>query len=162
VDLGHPRGYVWRHVHLPSGRQRSILLRREILQPPPGVEVAHRSGDQLDNRRENLVVVTASERAAVIAGRVQRAGLRASNSSGFRGVSWDRTRQAWYAKIRVSGNLRNLGSFSSPEAAARAWDSAARQVWGEGAYQNFGPAGESEEGREQGKGVGVQPAPDAA
>ena len=67
--------------------------------------------------------------------------LRSGNTSGFRGVSRDRARKAWLAKIRVAGKLRHLGRFPSPEEAAQAWDSAAREAWGPLAYQNFPSAG---------------------
>ena len=136
----HPQGYVYRKSSLPNGKRGTSLLRREIMQPPPGAEVAHRNEDQLDHRRENLVVFTPAERAAHKAVRIHREGLRATNTSGFRGVSCGRGRRGWVAKIRVAGNLRHLGRFPTPEAAARAWDRAAREAWGPLAYQNF-PSG---------------------
>ena len=86
----HPQGYVYRKSSLPNGKRGTSLLRREIMQPPPGAEVAHRNEDQLDHRRENLVVFTPAERAAHKAVRVHREGLRATNTSGFRGVSCGR------------------------------------------------------------------------
>jgi hypothetical protein len=72
-------------------------------------------------------VVTPSECAAQRAIRIQREGPRSSNTSGFRGVSWDRTKGAWHAGIRVAGKLRHLGCYPTPEAAARAWDHVARE-----------------------------------
>src|SRR5437867_1543153 len=110
--------------------------------PPPRFQVLNRNGDPLDNRRENLVICSPAERAPHLTARIRRGGLRSGNTSGFRGVSWDRGRKAWYAKIRVAGKLRHLGRFPSPEAAARAWDSAARAAWGETAYQDFPSDGE--------------------
>jgi hypothetical protein len=113
------------------------VLRREIMQAPPGFTVEHRNGDQLDLRRENLVMVSPSERAARRLVRIQQAGPTISNTSGFRGVSWDGRRQTWTARLRINGKLFNLGRFSTAEAAARAWDQAAREAWGEAAYQNL-------------------------
>ena len=66
-------------------------------------------------------MLSPAERAALLTERIRRAGLGRTNASAFRGVSWHRERQAWYAKVRVASKLQHLGRFSSPEAAARAW-----------------------------------------
>ena len=137
----YSRGYVWRKLPLPSGKRGTSLLRREIMQPPPGFQVLNRKGDQLDNRRENLVVFSPAERAAQRSDRMRGHGPRCDNTSGFRGVSWDRHKQTWDAAIWVSGKLRHLGGFPTAEAAGRAWDDAAREAWGEVAFQNFGSPG---------------------
>lgn len=59
----HPHGYVWRKIRLPKGKRGGALLCREIVQAPPGFGVLNRNGDQLDNRRENLVLCSPAERA---------------------------------------------------------------------------------------------------
>jgi hypothetical protein len=44
-----------------NGRRETICMAREIMQCPKGKEVDHINGDTLDNRRENLEIVTKSE-----------------------------------------------------------------------------------------------------
>lgn len=48
--------------------------------------------------------------------------LRSSNTSGYRGVSFDASRQRWQAKIKVDYKTLYLGRFDSPKEAAHAYD----------------------------------------
>lgn len=63
--------------------------------------------------------------------------LTASNTSGFRGVSWSKKDKIWRANIGVHGKLVYLGSTPTPEGAARLYDSAARKYHGCHAKLNF-------------------------
>jgi hypothetical protein len=90
--------------------------------------VDHINGDGLDNRRVNL-------RPASTAQNARNRGRQANNTSGFKGVYIRGSR--WRAMIQVDGRLIHLGSHSDPESAARAYDSAASQHFGEFAHLNF-------------------------
>lgn len=92
--------------------------------------VDHRNGDTLDNRRENLREATRSQNS-------RNAGRRADNTSGFKGVSWHSGSRLWRAYITVNGQREELGSHKSPIEAARAYDAAAREHFGEFACVNF-------------------------
>lgn len=68
-----------------------------------------------------------------------RSGLQSNNSSGFRGVHWNKRRNCWEAQIRVGpcpGKLHSLGRFLDAIDAARAYDAAAVQLKGQGAATN--------------------------
>ena len=63
--------------------------------------------------------------------------IRSTNKSGYKGVSWHRTAGKWRAKIDSYGRRKHLGLFSTPEAAALAYDKAAKELHGEFAQLNF-------------------------
>lgn len=121
-----------------DGRVRTPLLHREVwARAHPGEplppEVDHRNGDGLDCRRENL-------RAATHADNGRNAPKRAHNTSGFKGVR--RRARRWASYIRVAGRFHHLGYHDTPEAAARAYDDAARRYFGAFACVNFPGSGE--------------------
>jgi len=90
----------------------------------------HINGDGLDNRRSNLREVTHKQNLAN-----QR--LSSANKSGYRGVSWFPRDSKWTAHIKVNGRAKNLGYFTDPADAARAYDRAAIAAWGPHARLNF-------------------------
>lgn len=61
----------------------------------------------------------------------------APKSSCFLGVTWDKSRNLWYAKIQVNGRCINIGRFADEIEAANARDSAARFYHGDKAKLNF-------------------------
>jgi hypothetical protein len=69
------------------------------------------------------------------------AGVRKDNSTGFKGVKFDKSRSKWMASLQIDGKTINLGRFPDPEKAARAYDAAAYAAHGENCYLNFGPQG---------------------
>lgn len=98
--------------------------------PPPGYVIDHINGNGLDNRRENLRIITTGQNTTWRA--IQR-----NNTSGFRGVSWNKSKKRWDAKIKVNGKAMHLGRFTNKEDAARAYDKAAREHFKEFAKLNF-------------------------
>ncbi|EFJ49125.1 hypothetical protein VOLCADRAFT_89954 [Volvox carteri f. nagariensis] len=81
----------------------------------------------------------------------------ARGRSQFRGVSWHKGSAKWHANIWTGdGKQKCLGYFSSEEAAALAYDAAARKAFGTAAKLNF-PHGEPQRG-----GSAVAPAPHTA
>jgi len=54
---------------------------------------------------------------------------------GYRGAY--KSKNKWFARISIDGEISHLGTFSTPEAAARAYDKAAFEAWGRDCYLNF-------------------------
>lgn len=104
---------------------RSTMLHRFLLAAPHGAQVDHINGDGLDNRRRNLRLCGIGENR-----RNERKRLPQTAGSKFKGVSWDRSRSRWVAKISVAGKTLNLGRFQSELAAAEAYDQAACKHFG--------------------------------
>lgn len=106
-------------------RQQTLRLHNFIL----GVcGVDHKNGDGLDNRRCNL-------RSATVRQNNCNVGLRRDNSSGFKGVTARKDR--WLAQVMAGGKRVHLGVFDTAEDAARAYDAAAREHFGDFAWLNF-------------------------
>lgn len=108
--------------------QMTVLLHRFILGAEPGQLIDHINGDGLDNRRANLRFCSASQN-------IQNQGKAHTGTSRFKGVHWNRARCRWYA--RGGPHQRYLGSYDVEEEAARAYDVAARDAFGEYARLNF-------------------------
>jgi hypothetical protein len=115
-----------------GGRAKTLneKLHRVILNAPKGSEVDHINGDKLDNRKCNLRFVTHQQNCA-------GAPKRRSNTSGYKGVTWEPRATAWRVYIRIDGKQVHLGHFKDLEEAARAYDAAAVEAWGEFAHRNF-------------------------
>lgn len=108
----------------------TIKMHRVILKLRPGEQGDHINGDTLDNRRCNLRKVTNQQN------QWNRRKGRASGTP-FKGIQWSDKASGWRAKIRVHGRQIYLGTFDTPEDAARAYDVAARQHFGEYAALNL-------------------------
>lgn len=106
-------GYVKRHIGNGPGKT-TIYMHRLLMGMATGdkLQVDHRNGDKLDNRRSNLRIVTSAQNA-----QNRRLGLIGS-SSRFRGVSWREDMQKWLARATVNGRLHYLGAFDTEEQAA--------------------------------------------
>lgn len=98
---------------------RRVLLHRFLLEPPPGLEVDHRNGNGLDNRRQNLRLATHAENAQNVAAR--------GGTSRFRGVTFVASRRRWRARVRLAGRFHHIGYFADEIDAARAADAYRRE-----------------------------------
>ena len=95
-------------------------------------DVDHREqvdGSHWQDRLSNLRICNRSENA-------RNRQLSSRNTSGYKGAYWDKRAGEWLAQITVSGKVRYLGYFASPEDAARAYDRAAVTCFGEFACTN--------------------------
>lgn len=117
-------GYVVRFV----GR-KSTCLHRIITECPDNQEVDHIDGNKLNNQRSNLRLCN----------KVQNQGNRnGSRKSGFKGtICRKRNRlRPWEAYITKGGKVTHLGSFVSEIDAAKAYNAAAVEYFGEFAKLN--------------------------
>lgn len=130
--------HVQNHMHIcyarrtlrKNGKKRAILMHQLIIGISSELETDHINRDGLDNRRSNLRHCTHAEN-----NRNQR--KFASCSSRYKGVHWDNERQTWRARITAHGRSHHLGRFTDEQEAARAYNQAALEYFGEFAYLNI-------------------------
>lgn len=103
---------------------RKVLLHRLLMSEPQGLEIDHRDGNGLNNRRKNLRSATHSENT-------YNRRVNKNNTSGLKGVYWYKRAQKWMARIGVNGNREYLGLFETPEEAHAAYCAASRKLHGE-------------------------------
>lgn len=89
----------------------------------PEHEIDHINLDRSDNRWDNLRPADKRQNA-------QNTRLRSNNTSGFKGVSWDRDRRKWRADIKLAKRRKHLGLFSEPTQAHAAYARAAGHYFG--------------------------------
>jgi hypothetical protein len=95
------------------------LVAREWVYNPEGKRcVDHRDGDPTNNHHENLRAATSSENN-------RNAKRRKDCPSEYKGVSWHKARNKWYARCVVDGKRKTLGYFTSEREAAEAYNAAA-------------------------------------
>lgn len=90
--------------------------------PPKGID--HADLDCANDRLANLRPATQSQNMANV-------GRPRHNSSGLKGVSFDKARNKWKAQIKAGKKHFTLGRFSTPEEAHAAYAVAASRLHGE-------------------------------
>jgi hypothetical protein len=113
-----------------GGKQRKVLMHREILHAGEGEIVDHRDMDGCNNVRSNLRLASKSQNNAN--------RYRQKNTvSRYKGLFRSGRKRPWGAQITVDGRRIRIGYFDTEEEAAMAYDAAARKYFGEFARLNF-------------------------
>ena len=104
--------YALSSISKPGGGRTSVLMHRIITNAPKNKLVDHINHNGRDNRRKNLRLVSQSENQQ------NRAALQTNNSSGFRGVYFNKKRNAWVANATFNKKTIYLGAFPDKISAA--------------------------------------------
>lgn len=122
------------HVARYGSNRKYIYMHRQILGiTDPKIEGHHRDGDGLNNQRQNLRTTTRQENARAF--RVLK-----GRTSTFRGVAWHKGARKWRAYIGLNRAHIHLGLFKTEQEAAKAYDKAARRMFGCFVEPNFSPS----------------------
>lgn len=107
---------------------KCVRMHRLIMGALPGQIVDHINGDGLDNRRENLRIVSRAQN--------NQNARCFTGASKFKGVAKHHYTHKWRAYISVGGRQVHLGFFTEELAAARAYNKAALEYFGDYAKLN--------------------------
>lgn len=121
-------GYVATTLPARHGKG-SLYMHRIVCTPPEGMEVDHINVNKKDNRKSNLRACTHAQNCA-------NRLLDSRNTSGFKGVNWDKSRGKWLARIKHGRKQVNLGRYDSAEEAFSVYCRYADRLKGE--FVNYG------------------------
>ncbi len=127
-DAGYAVRSVW--IDWRVGKLRTFRLHRDVIGAKDGELVDHINGDTLDCRIENLRICSHADN-------LKNQAKRRSNTSGYKGVTWNKRFKKYQARIGTNGVYRSLGYHKCPIEAARAYDTAAIKHHGPFARLNF-------------------------
>ena len=117
--IPHPDGGLKK-----CGRKRTTTLSLHHLilgKPPKGKVTDHRNHNGLDNRKDNLRILTQSQNM------FNRRGKR-NTSSRYKGISWCKDRGKWRASIWINKKNIYIGYFTCEKEAAMAVNDKAREL----------------------------------
>jgi len=117
--------YFYRNIYI-NGKKTTTKLHRDIMRCTvgDGLEVDHRYGDTLDNRKENLRFSTHAEN-------MRNQKTPKNNTSGVKGVGWYKRTKKWRARIWINGRQHTLSYHSDIEDARKAYAKASVEYHGE-------------------------------
>ncbi len=115
----------WKH-----GKQKTIFMHRFILKVKKGQEVDHIDRNRSNNQKLNLRISSHSQN-------LMNQKLSAANTSGYKGVSFDKKRGKWFVSITKNRIQKNLGRFDTAIEGAKRYDAVAKKIFGRFANPNF-------------------------
>lgn len=134
--VNKPAGYIDRSGYYAVGLCRKTRAAHRILYMlyhntiiPDGLEVDHEDENKLNNTFKNLRLATNGQNKCNIS-------KRKDNTTGYKGVSFDKYRKKFESRIRFGGKKEFLGRFDTAEDAYEAYKAASVKYHGE--FSNFG------------------------
>lgn len=110
IHLAHRLAWLWMTGEMPTGH------------------IDHINGDRADNRWSNLRLASPSQNA-------MNSVSRKNNTSGVKGVSWDKAKRRWFGFITINGSRKFLGYSTTIEGAKRLREAAEAEHFGEYAHK---------------------------
>ena len=113
-----------------SPHQKKIRMHRLIMGVTDGkIQIDHKYGNGLDNRKKNLRICTNSENQINKKSKI-------GGTSKYKGVSWKTLNNKWNSKIGINGGTIQIGLFINEIEAAKAYNLKATELFGEFARLN--------------------------
>jgi len=116
--------YAVANIRKETGKKGLIFLHRFLIPVPKGKFVDHINGNGLDNRRSNLRIASTQQNT-------RNARKKKGTVSKYKGVSFHKQNKNWKSFITKDYKFIHLGSFKTEIEAAKAYDVAAKKLFGE-------------------------------
>lgn len=113
-------------------KNKKVLLHRlimNVLEESINIDIDHINHNTTDNRKVNLRIASRSENKRNVL-------KQKNNTSGYKGVCWDRSKNKWQSGITVNNKSIFIGRFDNKLEAAQAYNKAAIKYHGEFAELN--------------------------
>lgn len=114
AKVGNKTFYAMRSIKTGVNKQKNIFMHRVIMQTPKDMVTDHIDGNGLNNQRENLRLCTHSEN-------LRNRKKNTNNTSGYKGVCWNKVYKKWQAQLCFNSKVMNLGCFLEKEDAYKAY-----------------------------------------
>ena len=106
---------------------RLVAMTFYFIEDYAGKQVDHIDRDRTNNNLLNLRFCSNSENQINV-------GLKKNNTSGYKGVSWDKRTNKWVVKIQGNNMRKHVGQFTTKEAAYEAYKKASKDLHGDFSY----------------------------
>ena len=121
--------YAHRFQYIGGVRKHSylhrVILERKLGRALTHGELSdHKDLNTLNNRRENLRLATRN-------GNASNRKRQSNNTSGYKGVTFDKQTGRWRAQVHHNNKHISLGRYDTPEEAYEAYCKAAQEYFGE-------------------------------
>lgn len=110
---------------------RDVVYIHQMVLGFPQSQIDHINANRLDNQKTNLRLVTQQQNNANARKWTARPTL-----SKYKGVTWDRSRNKWQAKIMFNYKTIHLGRHDDEKIAALVYNQKAKELFGEHAHLN--------------------------
>lgn len=124
--------YVAKRSYKSNGVPKTMLLHQFIMgtiERGHDFSIDHINHDTLNNQKSNLRICNSSQN-------LMNQKMRKNNSSGYKGVSFQKKANKFKASIELNSKSVHIGLFNSPIEAALAYNKKALELFGEFAFLN--------------------------
>lgn len=118
-------GYLMSRINNKIVRMHRLIMNVK----DKNVVVDHINHNTLDNRKNNLRIVSSSQNN-------MNKIKQSNNTSGITGISWDKRKKKWRAYIKINSKHSELGLYDNFEDAVNARRDAEERYFGEYSYKN--------------------------
>lgn len=128
--------YAIRNIKNDKGNSSQLKIEHYILSKPvKGFVVDHKNGNSLDNRKENLRIVTLYQNRL---NAIKRTNKKSSIYKGVYLIKDNKKRnKKWVSNISINKKRKSLGVYYTEKEAALAYNIAAKKYFGEFASLNY-------------------------